>query len=180
MASDGPELPAWKRCARRSAFLSASWADFWLDIRALGLFRIALGAATVIEVLELLRFQDAFLDKDGVCKDHIPSMAMLDIYLASNAPERLFLLLMINFFAALGFMLGFWTRICGCLCWIFAISEHHRFDACVTYGGDQLRSHLFFWALFQPLGDVWSIDALHPSKQVQGNPYYWRQEPLSI
>ncbi|CAK8986523.1 unnamed protein product [Durusdinium trenchii] len=179
MASDGPELPAWKRCARRSAFLSASWADFWLDIRALGLFRIALGAATVIEVLELLRFQDAFLDKDGVCKDHIPSMAMLDIYLASNAPESLFLLLMINFFAALGFMLGFWTRICGCLCWIFAISEHHRFDACVTYGGDQLRSHLFFWALFQPLGDVWSIDALHPSKQVQGNPYYWYEYTAS-
>ena len=136
------------------------WSNLWLDLRVLGVFRLALGAASLVEVTELITFQGAFLDENGVCPlAKMSSGTMFDLYLACKSPESVFVLLLMHLLAVLCFMFGFWTRLSGFVCWVFAMSQHHRLSNCVEYGGDRLRSHLFFWSLFQPLGLVWSIDA---------------------
>ena len=148
---------SWRHGALRPSWL---WSDLWLDLRALGVFRLALGAASLVEVIELITFQGAFLDENGVCPlSRMSRGTMFDLYLACKSPESVFLLLLMQLLAVLCFMLGFWTRVSGFVCWVFAMSQHHRLSNCVEYGGDRLRSHLFFWSLFQPLGLVWSIDA---------------------
>ena len=144
----------WPRC---SAWL---WANLWLDFRALGLFRVALGAASLVEVTELLRYQVFLEEKSGLCPlTRLSDGVVFDLYLAAKSSESVTVLLALNFLAALCFMLGYWTRLASCICWVFAMSQHHRLSNCVEYGGDRLRSHLFFWCLFQPLGHVWSVDA---------------------
>eukprot|EP00438_Fugacium_kawagutii_P012500 Skav233814 [mRNA] locus=scaffold658:273381:274946:- [translate_table: standard] len=107
-----------------------------------------------------MNFQRAFLDEEGVCPlSRISSESMFDWYLASTTSESVTLLLLLQLVAVLCFMIGFWTRAASFTCWLFALSQHHRFSNCVDYGGDRLRSHLLFWALFQPLGQAWSVDA---------------------
>ena len=134
-----------------------SWSDFCLDLRALAVFRFALGVASLVEIMELMLYHDAFLEKTGVCPvGRISNTGMIDLYLTSMAP--IWLLLVTNFVAALFFALGFWTKCSAVVCWLFAASQHHRLSNCVEYGGDHLRSNLLFWSLFQPLGHAWSLD----------------------
>ncbi|CAE7258452.1 unnamed protein product [Symbiodinium sp. CCMP2456] len=146
--------------ARMQQRLWPCWKDVFLDLRALAVFRLALGAALLVEVTELISHRAAFLDPDGVCPaEHIASKAMFDFYLAATGSEGILLMLLVNLAAALCFMLGFWTRTSGFLCWIFSLSQQHRLNNCVAYSGDALRTCLLFWAQFQPLADVWSLDA---------------------
>jgi len=134
-----------------------SWSDICLDLRALAVFRFALGLASLVEIMELMLYHDAFLEKTGVCPvSRISHTSRIDLYLTSMVP--IWLLLVTNFVAALAFTLGFRSQLSAVICWLFAASQHHRLSNCVEYGGDHLRSHLFFWSLFQPLGHAWSLD----------------------
>lgn len=111
------------------------WSNLWLDLRALGVFRLALGAASLVEVMELITFQGAFLDENGVCPlAKMSSGTMFDLYLACKSPESVFVLLLMHLLAVLCFMFGFWTRLSGFVCWVFAMSQHHRLSNCVEYG----------------------------------------------
>ena len=130
----------------------------WLDLRALGLFRSALGLASLLEVYELASHRDAFLAEPGVCPSPERG-AMVDLFMAAKAPEMMAILLALNFLAALCFLVGYSTKLATWACWLFAMSQHHRLSNCVSYAGDRLRCQLLFWCLFQPLGQVWSIDA---------------------
>ncbi|CAE7233739.1 unnamed protein product [Symbiodinium natans] len=147
------------------------WKDVPLDLRALALFRLALGGASLVEVTELISHRAAFLNPNGVCPvEHIANKAMFDFYLAATGSEGVLLMLLINMTASLCFMLGLWTRLSGLLCWIFAMSQQHRLNNCVNYSGDALRTCLLFWALFQPLNEVWSLDAIAESSKRRVDP----------
>ena len=129
----------------------------WLDLRALGLFRSFLGLASLVEVYELAAHQ-AFLKEQGLCPSPEKG-AMADLFMAARAPEMTAILLALNALAALSFLVGYSTRLATWASWLFAMSQHHRLSNCVSYAGDRLRCQLLFWCLFQPVGQVWSVDA---------------------
>ena len=55
-------------------------------------------------------------------------------------------------------LLGFLTRLCTFFCWMEIVVLQHA-NPFVLQGGDILLKLLLFWALFLPLGAVWSINA---------------------
>lgn len=131
-----------------------------LDMRALSLFRIGLGLASLVEVLELWQYRDAFLSRTGVCPEQAAKGPQaFDLFLAARNDTALDILLLLNIAATMLFACGFWTRSAAFTVWLFALSQYHRLGDCVGYGGDQLRCQLLFWAMLIPVGDVWSVDA---------------------
>ncbi|MBI3589794.1 MAG: HTTM domain-containing protein [Candidatus Melainabacteria bacterium] len=58
---------------------------------------------------------------------------------------------------ALLLILGFKTRITTFICWYLLISLHARNDHILS-GGDLMLRLLFFWSLFLPMGECYSLD----------------------
>ena len=71
--------------------------SFLLDLRALALFRIAIGVSSLIEVHELWQHQDAFLSADGLCP--LPTASgqeYFDLFLAAQTPGAVAFLLFLR------------------------------------------------------------------------------------
>jgi len=59
---------------------------------------------------------------------------------------------------ALGLAAGFMTRMAVIGSWLLLVSLHHRVPPILS-GAEVLHRMLLFWAMFLPLGRVWSVDA---------------------
>jgi hypothetical protein len=80
-----------------------------------------------------------------------------------------YLLFGIGFVFAVGLLLGKNTRLSTFMCWLFLVSIHNR-NILVMQGGDDFMRLTFFWAMFLPLGKMWSLD--QKGKQVETFEYY--------
>jgi len=139
--------------------------EFWLgyaDLRPLGVFRILLGLVTLWDIFRRSEFLTAWHTDLGV----LPRAALVE---GIARPWRLSLLDMMGtpgmvttFFviaaiAALGLTLGYRTRLCTMLCWLFVVSATER-NLGVTDSSDTLHRVLLFWMMFAPAGAVYSLD----------------------
>lgn len=142
---------------------------FGLDLRSLALFRMAMGILLVADVLMRWQCLDAFYTDSGIASRQMVSefnQAVLgdnaryswSINNLSGSRELQTVLFGLTIAAALMMAAGFQTRIATVVSWVLLVSMHAR-DPLVNHSGDTIFRIALFWAMFLPLGAVWSLDA---------------------
>jgi hypothetical protein len=140
---------------------------FWLgriDLRPLGLMRVAFGGLVVWSILgfapELLDF---FSDDQGVA----PRSAILhglvrdsrvSLFDLAGPTWMLLLLYGVTLAAALLLMIGWHTRAASVVAFLMVTSLHER-NLMVLDGSDNVTRVLLFWLMFMPSGARYSVDA---------------------
>jgi hypothetical protein len=64
---------------------------------------------------------------------------------------------------AVSLILGYRTRLCTFLLWLFMMSIQAR-NPLILYGVDDLFRLFLFWSIFLPLGGLWSVDSFRKPK----------------
>ena len=149
---------------------------FSLDLRALALWRMALGAVVLLDILLRVRDLQAFYGDHGVlsrslCFRQGWQYGAYHLFLASGSTGGLLFLFLLWALAAFCLMIGYRPRIAGFITWYFVASIQLR-NPMVMDGGDDLLRLLLFWTPFLPLGARWSWDArAHPEWAKLPNSY---------
>lgn len=134
-----------------------------LDLRSLALFRIALGAVLIGDLLVRASDLTVFYTDFGV----LPRAALLDrfseadrfsIHLLSGQFIFQAALFLFAGLLALMLMLGIRTRLAALASWFMLVSVQVRNPA-ILQGGDVYLRVLLFIAIFLPLGAVYSVDS---------------------
>ncbi len=148
---------------------------FSIDLRSLAAFRIVVSAAMLLSLVGMLPDVEAFLTDAGILSraDVIARGApgTISLYLANGSYPFALGLVLINIAAAVALLFGYRTRFASVLCWVLYASMDAR-NFLFLQGGDQLISCLVFWAMFLPLGAVFSVDAaLDPDDRRSAPPH---------
>jgi hypothetical protein len=138
-----------------------------IDLRSLALFRITVGLCLLADLLvRLPQIRDFYTD-DGV----LPRVAItrlgnpwrMSLHLMSGEYAVQLGLFVVAIVLAIGFIVGYRTRVCAVASWVMLMSMHFR-NPMIAHGGDTLMRLLFFWSMFVPLNARWSLDrALNPA-----------------
>ncbi|MCA9779815.1 MAG: HTTM domain-containing protein, partial [Candidatus Eremiobacteraeota bacterium] len=137
------------------------WTE--LDPRSLAVFRIVLGCLVALDTLWRVPFLNDFMTDEGVySRLDMTSSAYADYWIclhlgSGNLLGQSMLTLLILSLAA-GLIAGYRTTWMTLGCWIMMNSVQAR-NPFIGDRGDLQLSLLLFWALFLPLGEVWSLDA---------------------
>jgi vitamin K-dependent gamma-carboxylase-like protein/DCC1-like thiol-disulfide oxidoreductase len=138
-----------------------------LDLRSLALFRIALGAVLIGDLLVRASDLTVFYTDFGVLPraallDHFSEADRFSIHLLSGQFIFQAALFLFAGLLALMLMLGIRTRLAALASWFMLVSVQMRNPA-ILQGGDVYLRVLLFIAIFLPLGAVYSVDsALSP------------------
>jgi len=154
-------LPARTSPLKRALrYLAAAYS---LDLRSLALFRIALGAVLLGDLIWRANDLTVFYTDFGV----LPRAALLDKF---SPPQRfslhmmsgqlVFEVLLFVIAAAFAVMLiaGVRTRLAALASWFMVVSIQSR-NPIILQGGDVYLRMLVFIAIFLPLGALYSVDA---------------------
>jgi len=138
-----------------------------IDTRSLALFRIMLGVLIIGDLLSRSRNFWFYYTDDGVVPQELaesftPDGAFSFFYYTSD-PTVIAGLFILHGLVALQLIVGYKTRFATILSFLFVISLDHHNPLVLSYA-DTLFRLLFFWAIFLPLGERWSIDAVHRSR----------------
>lgn len=135
-----------------------------LDVRSLGLWRIALGLVLTLDWLVRSFSLREHYTSEGV----LPLRLFLDtpatvgrmwsVFYLNDAPGFVALLFLLGLASALALMVGFRTPYSGWLAWLMLISIQHR-NPLVATKGDAYLLLLIFWGNFLPWGRAFSLDA---------------------
>ncbi len=153
--------------------------DYWfgqIDSRPIAAFRIALALILLKDALYHLPVAQIFYSDSGV----IPRSAIIELARAQRFSvmdamphawmATLFFLVWI--IVLLGLLIGYRTRTMAVLNFLIMLSVHER-SVFILTGADTLMRQLSFWAIFLPLAQYYSVDALRARKQryqLSGNP----------
>lgn len=141
---------------------SALEAVFGFDLRALGLFRIALGLIVFTDLILRSLYLHTFYSDAGIFSrvtlitDLVPPWQQ-SIHFMNGTLEVQALLFILHAFAAVCMTLGCKTRLAVFFVWLLTCSLHAR-NPLVLQGGDVLLRLLLFWGMFMPLGERFSLD----------------------
>ena len=132
---------------------------FRIDLRALAVFRIALGSLLLADLLLRSRNLRAFYTDAGV----LPRVALFGDYTQVYSIHAWFGslqaqigLFMIAGIAAIAIIIGYRPQTAAVVSWILLVSLHAR-NPMVLNGGDVLLRMLVFWAIFLPTGKRWTL-----------------------
>jgi hypothetical protein len=141
-----------------------------LDLRSLALFRIAIAACLVTDLLLRIPEIDAFYTDSGV----LPRSALLqlrDPFVCLHCISGEWLvevaIFVVAIVCAIGLLVGYRTRFCTAASWALLMSMQAR-NPVAGHGGDAYLKMLLFWGIFVPLDGWWSVDragAPSPSRQ---------------
>ena len=158
---------------------------FAVDTRSLAALRITLGLTLLVDLVHRAGSLRLLYTDDGVYPLAVYASTYrqytgLSIHALSGELWLQQLLFVIAGLVAVAFLLGYRTRLTGAISLVLLFSLHARNPA-VLNGGDRLLRVLLFVALFSPLGERWSIDALrrpttHSSESTDGQEPARRQE----
>ena len=147
----------------------ASWGITYLknrlriDTRTLALFRISAALIIITEVLLRARNFTFFYTDEGVVPRDFAMERTVDyafsLYFLTNDTRVVALLFVLHILVALQLLVGYKTRVAIVLSFLFVVSLDYRNPFINSYA-DTLFRLLLFWAMFLPLGERWSIDAL--------------------
>lgn len=154
------------------------WNHFFydkVDVSTLSLFRIILGFFLFLSGISLLPDLGLWMGVDS--GSLVPLQDSLRFY--SNVRVNVFewlaptetsaWLVVIGFtLTALGLMIGFFTRVCSLLCFIFLVSLQNR-NYVILNSGDTLMRCMLFPLIFSPCHYKFSVDAFF--KKNHGYPY---------
>jgi hypothetical protein len=141
-----------------------------IDTRSLALFRMLAGTLVIVDVLLRARNFSFFYTDSGVvplelATDVTPEYAISVYYLTSD-PTIIAILFGVHLLVGIQLLVGYKTRIATILAFLFVISIHHRNPFILSFA-DTLFRLLLFWGIFLPLGDRWSVDAVHRDQPVR-------------
>ncbi len=134
---------------------------FGIDLRSLALFRIAIGALLLVDLIA--RFGDfaaMYADDSMFPRSVISRYSNVwnwSFHFASGADTYQIALFGLAGILAFALLIGFETRIAVVGSWLMLVSLQHRVPP-VLNGADTLLRMLLFWAMFLPLGRLWSAD----------------------
>ncbi|MXV61543.1 HTTM domain-containing protein [Natronorubrum sp. JWXQ-INN-674] len=135
-----------------------------VDTRTLAVFRMFVGLLIVVDVLLRSRNFTYFYTNDGVVPQSLATQFGPDnafsFYHFTTDPTLIAALMGIQILIAIQLIVGYKTRIATILSFLFVISLDHHNPFVLSYA-DTLFRLLLFWAIFLPLGERWSIDAVH-------------------
>jgi len=135
-----------------------------VDTRTLGLFRIFVGLLILADILLRSRNFWYFYSQEGVVTperaEAVTREGAFSFFFISSDPNVTALLILINLFVAIQLIVGYKTRLATILAFLFVIS-FDWFNPFITSYADVLFRMLMFWAIFLPLGERFSIDAVH-------------------
>ncbi len=137
-----------------------------VDARALGAFRIALGAMLLIDYVRRSADLTAFYADTGVLPRDVlaalyPSLAGLSLHALSGAAWFQAVLFALGVGFALALAIGYRTRLATAASLLLLVSLHLRNP--LLLHGDVLLRQLLFCGLVLPLGGRWSVDAVRRS-----------------
>lgn len=146
-----------------SSFLRYLQNIYSLDLRSLALFRIGLASVLLGDLLFRSFDITAFYSDWGV----LPRAALLErfspadrfsLHLISGQPTFEAVLFLVAAVFALMLLFGIHTRFAAVASWFMVVSLQNR-NPEILQGGDVYLRLLAFWAIFLPLGAVYSVDA---------------------
>src|SRR5687767_13442614 len=138
-------------------------AGFELDLRSLGLARIAFAILILVDLslrsLDLVaHYTDSGLLPRIAIIEHPYSRWDWSLHLMNGSWQIQALLFLIAAVFAILLLLGYHTRLATIVSWALMVSLNSRNPLIVV--GDTLFRALLFWAIFLPWGNRLSIDAL--------------------
>jgi hypothetical protein len=136
---------------------------FSVDSRTLAVFRIAIGLLVIGDVLARASTFTFFYTENGVVPQELAEARTVEgafsFFFYTQDTVVIALLFAIHFLVALQLIIGYKTRFAMILTFLFAISLDHHNPLNLSHA-DTLFRLLCFWAIFVPLGERWSVDAL--------------------
>lgn len=143
---------------------------FGIDLRSLALFRAALGAVLLADlVLRAVNLGTFYTDLGVMPRDWLLSVNgpwRLSLHAANGELWFAGLLFSLEALAALGLLVGYRTRLANVVAFVLHGSLLNR-NPLVLLGGDPLLMCLLFWGMFLPLGARWSVDAALARKPLE-------------
>ena len=140
---------------------------FRIDTRSLAVFRIALGLLIVADMLLRARNFGFYYTDDGIvpaelAAAHTPDYAVSVYFLVGDA-SAIAAFFVLQALIGLALAIGYRTRAAAVLSFLFVVSLDHHNPFVLSYA-DTLFRLLLFWAVFLPLGERYSIDAIRSSR----------------
>ena len=136
---------------------------FTIDTRSLAVFRIIAGVLIIADVILRFRNFRFFYTDEGVMPVSLARELTHDyafsVFFISGSPSVTFVLFAAHLLVGVLLLLGYHTRIMAVLAFIFVVSMDFRMPLATSYA-DILFRHLLFWAMFLPLGQRFSLDAI--------------------
>lgn len=151
--------------ASGGSFLSARVR---IDARALATFRIGVALLILADLVLRAREFSFFYTADGavpqsVAREAAP-VAVGSIFHLSSSPSVTAALFVLHGLIAVQLLLGYETKIATVLSFLFVASLDLA-NPLVLSHADVLFLWLLFWGIFLPLGERWSVDALHADRE---------------
>ncbi len=135
---------------------------FGIDLRTLALFRVALSAVIIVDLLIRLFAVPEFLSDWGVMpRDWLivsGGAFRISLHALNGGTWFVTLVLALQILLALALLAGYRTRL-ACVWTFILLGSLQSRDHMILIGGDNLMMCLLFWAMFLPLGARWSVDA---------------------
>ena len=135
-----------------------------IDTRALATFRIVAALLIVADIFLRARNFTFLYTEEGVVPQ---SMAMemtaenaFSVYYFTTSSTVIAALFALTVLVALQLLVGYKTRLATVVAFLLVVSLDHHNPLVLSYA-DVLFRLLLFWAIFLPLGERWSVDALH-------------------
>lgn len=145
-----------------SRWYSCLQNSYALDARSLAVFRIAVGFVVLVDLVRRFQHASILYSDAGVFSRTDAILRVSDwrwsVFFAVGPPEVVKAILGVGIFAAIAMILGWKTRIATVVAWVIIASIQVR-NVGVNDGADNLIRLTMFWAMFLPLGRIWSIDS---------------------
>ncbi|WP_254862519.1 HTTM domain-containing protein [Halovivax gelatinilyticus] len=134
-----------------------------IDTRSLAVFRVAIGLLVIADLLLRSRNFGFYYTDDGVVTQELAELYSPDgafsVYYFVSDPALIAALFVLQGLIAVQLIVGFKTRIAMVLTFLGVISLDYHNPLVLSYA-DTLFRLLCFWAIFLPLGERFSIDAV--------------------
>ncbi len=145
---------------------------FTLDLRALALWRVALGTLIFLDWVDRWPdFRVLYSDEGMFSRYAITSVQPISIFMLNGSPWFTAALFLVAQVFALLLLVGWKTPFVALVNFFFLVSIHGR-TPCVMTGGDHLLRAMTFWAIFLPLGACWSVDASRPGSRPASSRFF--------
>ncbi len=134
-----------------------------IDTRSLAVFRVFVGLLILADLALRSRNFAFYYTDDGVMPQSLaesmtPENAF-SVFFFTADPALIALLWVIHALVAIQLIVGYKTRLATIVSFLFVISLDYHNPAVTSYA-DVLFRLLLFWAIFLPLGERWSVDAV--------------------
>jgi hypothetical protein len=143
-----------------------------IDTRTLAVFRIVAGLLIIADLLLRSRNFSFYYTNDGAVPRELAqtmsSEGAFSVYHYVNDPAAIAALFVVQGLIAIQLIVGYKTRIATILSFLLVVSLDHHNPLVLSYA-DTLFRLLLFWAIFLPLGERWSVDAIHAGREPRGS-----------